>query len=138
MEVFWCPVGLQTYAILCDYTYPQGLTDILAWKLGIFPISGGSRAVGHSSDACRCFQRENRPCQVSAGDGEWAGPAGFEMVPSRFSAPCLTARHCAKHASRLAVVSPQQHLYLVDTVISPPAPASQAQGGEVTCSGAHS
>lgn len=73
----------------------------------------GSRAVGHTSAACRCFLRENRPYQVSAGNRQQAALADFGIEPSRFSAPRLSARHCTKHTPYLALVSPKQRLYLV-------------------------
>ena len=82
-------------------------------EASLFPISGEARAVGYRPRACGCFQTESRPCQVSAGDGEWSGPTGFGMMPSRFLAPCLSTRHHTKHLSCLAIVSPKRLLYLV-------------------------
>ena len=110
---FWVPAGpsVVCYSVgLCQASGSSRYPSVEAW---LFPISGEGRALGYRPRACRCFQTESRPCQVSAGDGEWSGPTGFGMMPSRFLAPCLSTRHRAKHPSCLAVVSPKRLLYLV-------------------------
>ena len=85
---FWVPAGpsVVCYSVgLCQASGSSRYPSVEAW---LFPISGEGRAVGYRPRACRCFQTESRPCQVSAGDGEWSGPTGFGMMPSRFLWKC--------------------------------------------------
>ena len=110
---FWVPTGPSVVCCsvgLCRASGSSRYPSVEAW---LSPISGEGRAEGCRPGACRCFQRASRPCQLSAGDGEWSRSPGFGMMPSRVLAPCLSCGHRAKHPSCLAVVSPKQRLYLV-------------------------